>query len=71
MTRRELEVTNPEEILRILDSSRVLHLGLVDDGMPYIVPMNYGYVMEEGTPSEVFDNPKNSRTQEFLSKVLK
>ena len=42
MTRRELEVTNPEEILRILDSSRVLHLGLVDDGMPYIVPMNYG-----------------------------
>ena len=48
MTRRELEVTNPEEILRILDSSRVLHLGLVDDGMPYIVPMNYGYVMEEG-----------------------
>ena len=48
MTRRELEVTAPEDILRILDKSRILHLGLVDDGMPYIVPMNYGYTMEDG-----------------------
>lgn len=48
MTRRELEITDPEKIREILDSSKVLHLGLVDDGMPYIVPMNYGYTMREG-----------------------
>ena len=42
MTRRELEVTDPAVIRHILDESKVLHLGLVDDGMPYIVPMNYG-----------------------------
>ena len=46
MTRRELEVTDPQEIIRILDTCKVLHLGLVDEGQPYIVPMNYGYVME-------------------------
>lgn len=27
--------------------------------------------LEEGTPDEVFSNPKNERTKEFLSKVLK
>ena len=48
MTRRELEITDPKEIQDILDQSMVLHLGLVDDGMPYIVSMNYGYTMEDG-----------------------
>lgn len=48
MTRRELEVTEMSEILHILDESKVLRLGLVDDGQPYIVPMNYGYTMEDG-----------------------
>ena len=48
MTRRELEITDQKEMQDILDESKVLHLGLVDNGMPYIVPMNYGYTMEEG-----------------------
>lgn len=29
-----------------------------------------GIIVEEGVPSEVFDNPKHQRTQEFLRKVL-
>lgn len=32
--------------------------------------MDQGIVMEQGTPEEIFDNPKNERTQSFLSKVL-
>lgn len=49
MTRRELEITELSEMIDILDESKILHLGLVDDGMPYIVPMNYGYEMEGDT----------------------
>lgn len=48
MTRRELEITDINEIVKILEKARVVHMGLVDDGMPYIVPMNYGFTMEEG-----------------------
>lgn len=48
MTRREFEVTEPAEIREILEESKVLHLGLVDEGMPYVVPMNYGYTLEDG-----------------------
>ncbi len=29
-----------------------------------------GIIMESGTPEELFDHPKNPRTQEFLSQVL-
>jgi glutamine transport system ATP-binding protein len=32
--------------------------------------MDEGVVMEEGSPEQIFDNPQNSRTQSFLSKVL-
>ena len=48
MTRREFEVKDPGVIRDILDGSKFLHLGLMDDGMPYVVPMNYGYKMEDG-----------------------
>jgi glutamine transport system ATP-binding protein len=29
-----------------------------------------GYLVEEGTPAEIFGNPKEQRTQRFLAKVL-
>lgn len=47
MRRRDREVTDINEVLHILDTGKVLHLGLVDQGKPYIVPMNYGYVFED------------------------
>ena len=36
MRRRDREVTELNEIIHILDSGKVLHLGLVDQGKPYI-----------------------------------
>jgi len=29
-----------------------------------------GVVLEEGTPEDVFDHPRQARTQSFLSKIL-
>jgi len=48
LTKRESRVTDPTEIIRILDTAKVLHLGLSVNDEPYVVPMNYGYTMEEG-----------------------
>lgn len=48
MTRREREITDINEIINILNKSKVLHLGLVDGDEPYVVPMNYGYEFVEG-----------------------
>ena len=48
MTKRERQVTDPEQIRHILDTAKVLHLGLAVDNEPYVVPMNYGYTMEDG-----------------------
>ena len=35
-----------------------------------IIFMNDGVVLEDGTPDEVINNPKNERTRAFLSKML-
>ena len=48
ITRREREVTDPVRIREILDKSKVAHIGMVDGDEPYVVPMNYGYTMEDG-----------------------
>ena len=48
MTKRERQVTEGSQILHILDTAKILHLGLCADNVPYVVPMNYGYTMEQG-----------------------
>ena len=35
-----------------------------------VVFMDGGVIIEEGTPSEIFDNPKSDRLKSFLAKVL-
>ncbi len=41
MRRADKAITDPGELHRILDEALVLHLGLVDDGRPYVVPLNF------------------------------
>ena len=48
ITRREREVTDLGRICEILDKSKIVHIGMVDGDEPYVVPMNYGYTMEDG-----------------------
>lgn len=35
-----------------------------------ILFMDAGEIIEQGTPEDIFENPQNDRTREFLSKVL-
>ena len=34
-----------------------------------VIFMNQGYICEQGTPEEIFNNPKHERLKEFLSKL--
>ena len=35
-----------------------------------VVFMDQGVILEQGSPKEVFGNPKEARTREFLSRYL-
>jgi len=73
---------DPEMVGEVLDVMK----GLTHGGMTIVVVthemgfarevadrvmfMDDGYVLEQGTPQQIFDNPQNERTKSFLSKVL-
>ena len=73
---------DPEMVGEVLD----LIKQLADDGMTMVIVthemgfarevasrvlfIDEGCILEEGTPDEVFNHPKNRRTQDFLSRVL-
>lgn len=73
---------DPEMVKEVLNVIK----GLVDEGMTMVIVthemgfakeiadriffMDEGIIAEEGTPKDIFENPKNERTKSFLSKVL-
>ncbi len=45
-------------------------MGFAKEVADRVLFIDEGVIMEEGTPKEVFENPKSPRLQDFLSKVL-
>jgi len=45
-------------------------MGFAKEVADRVIFMDDGIVQEEGLPEEIFDHPKNERTQSFLKKVL-
>ncbi|MGM9937908.1 MAG: amino acid ABC transporter ATP-binding protein [Candidatus Ornithomonoglobus sp.] len=71
------EITN--EILKVIKSLAQKHMTMIivtheiefaKSVSDRIIFMNEGVVLEDGTPDEVINNPKNERTKAFLSKML-
>lgn len=48
MRRQDRKTTDPTMIAEVLDKATVMHLGLVDDGRAYVVPLNYGWLESDG-----------------------
>ncbi|MDY6314347.1 MAG: amino acid ABC transporter ATP-binding protein [Clostridia bacterium] len=45
-------------------------MGFAREVADRVLFMDEGIIMEEGSPDEIFGNPKNERTKSFLAKVL-
>ncbi len=45
-------------------------MGFAREVASRVLFVDQGIILEQGKPAELFDNPKNERTQQFLSKVL-
>ena len=73
---------DPEMVGEVLDLMRDLanegmtmavvthEMGFAREVASRVIFMDGGKILEENSPSELFDNPQNPRTQLFLSKVL-
>jgi general L-amino acid transport system ATP-binding protein len=73
---------DPEMINEVLDAIKELaqegmtmvvvthEMGFAREVADRVVFMADGEIVEVGTPSELFDNPKEARTKQFLSQIL-
>jgi nitroimidazol reductase NimA-like FMN-containing flavoprotein (pyridoxamine 5'-phosphate oxidase superfamily) len=68
MTKREFKITDEGEIRRILDTAKVLRLGIAVDNEPHIIPMNYGYTLENGELKLYLHSAVKGNKPELLKK---
>ena len=73
---------DPELVRDVLDVMRSLaeggmtmivvthEMGFARDVADRVIFMDDGYIVEEGTPEEVFDHPQNDRTKDFLGHLV-
>ncbi len=67
MRRKEREITAREEILDCIQSCKVCRIGMVENGKPYIVPMNFGYTWQEDTLKLYFHSAQQGRKIDILT----
>lgn len=66
MRRKELRVTDVSEIMSIIDKCEVCRLGMTDGNKPYVVPLNYGYELQDGALTLYFHCAKEGRKLDIL-----
>ena len=66
MRRKDRQITEIEAIRAILDKAKVLHLAMIDGARPYVVPMNYGYVLAAGRLTLYLHGAKEGRKLDVL-----
>lgn len=68
MRRMDREVFDIEEMKSILNNADTCHVAMVDDGEPYIVALNYGFIWTDKNPILYFHCAKEGRKLDVLRK---
>ncbi len=66
MRRQDREVSDIAGIREIIGKCKVCHIAMVDEGAPYVVPMNFGYTLEDGMLTLFFHCAKEGRKLDIL-----
>jgi len=66
MRRKDREVTDRNQIKQILDEMKTCRLSMVDGGQPYVIPLSYGYTLENGLLTLYFHSAKAGRKIDVL-----
>ncbi len=71
MIKEVLEVIKSVAELKISMIIVTHEMGFAKEVSTKVIFMDNGTVIEENTPDEIFGNPKNERTKQFISQVLR
>lgn len=67
MRRHDREITDSREILSIVNDCKVIRLAMLDEqGLPYIIPLNFGYRFADGVFTFYCHSAREGRKLELL-----
>ena len=66
MRNKKREITDLKAIEEMLKTARVLRLGMIDGDKPYVVPLHYGYTLEDGKLTFYMHGAKEGRKIDVL-----
>jgi len=66
MRRNDKEITDIDEKMNVIRKCKVCRIGLSENDMPYIVPLNYGYDFENNTLTLFFHSAKEGRKMNII-----
>ena len=68
MRRIDRAVTDNQQITFIIEQAKVVHIGMIDNDRPYVVPMQYGFIFNEGKLTLYVHCAKEGRKLDILKK---
>ena len=68
MRRKDREVTDIQEIAKILDACKTASVAMIDEGTPYVVPLSYGYELSDNQLVLYFHSAKEGRKIDVLKR---
>jgi nitroimidazol reductase NimA-like FMN-containing flavoprotein (pyridoxamine 5'-phosphate oxidase superfamily) len=66
MRRKDKEIINVEDKMKIIDQCKVCRLGLSENDKPYVIPLNYGYSFENNILTLFFHGAKEGRKVDII-----
>ena len=66
MRRKDKEITAVNEKLNIIRKCKVCRIGLSDNNIPYIIPLNYGYDFENNTLTLFFHSANAGEKMDII-----
>ena len=66
MRRKEREILDRDEKIKIIAKCKVCRIGLSENNMPYIVPLNYGYNFDNNTLTLFFHSATEGKKIDII-----
>lgn len=72
MRRKDREIVEKDKLVEVLEMCKTASVAMIDEGVPYVVPLSYGYEMQEDkTLVLYFHCAKEGRKLDILHKNSK
>jgi nitroimidazol reductase NimA-like FMN-containing flavoprotein (pyridoxamine 5'-phosphate oxidase superfamily) len=68
MRRKKREITEINDKIAVIDKCKVCRLGLSENNLPYVIPLNYGYAYENEKLTLYFHSAPEGRKIDIIKK---